>query len=117
MISTIENNNGIPEEQRKMITETVFNGVAEYFKIFSNPIRLKLLKEFYEHKNEGISLEELEEELQSDFEFIDVSDPDGYARLTELKIIPSYVPTVIIDCKAYIGVMSEEEYRELIEAI
>jgi len=62
-------------------------------------------------------LEKLEEELQEDFEFIDLADPAGSARIDELKIIPSYIPTVIIDCKAYIGVKSEEEYRELIEAI
>ena len=62
-------------------------------------------------------LEELEAELGTDFEFLDLSVPEQAERVQELKIIPYYVPTTIIDCYALVGVHSKDTYKERIEAI
>jgi thiol-disulfide isomerase/thioredoxin len=58
-------------------------------------------------------LEELEQEMDVEFEFIDVSN--GRERMFEIGLIPEKIPTVIINCKVYVGAKSKEEYRSLIE--
>ena len=58
-------------------------------------------------------LEELEQEMDYDFEFIDISN--GRDRMMEIGLIPSHIPTVIIKCKVYVGAKSKEDYRNLIK--
>ncbi|MEE9323533.1 MAG: thioredoxin family protein, partial [Candidatus Aenigmarchaeota archaeon] len=58
-------------------------------------------------------LEELENETDYEFEFIDVSD--GRERMMEIGLIPAKIPTVVIKCKVHVGARSKEEYRSLIE--
>jgi thiol-disulfide isomerase/thioredoxin len=60
-------------------------------------------------------LERLEQEMGMDFDFIDVSSDKD--RLDGMAVYPYYVPTTIVDCKAYAGAMGKEDYRSLIEAI
>ena len=49
-----------------------------------------------------------------EFEYILLDSEEGKARMQELEIVPYYVPTVIINCRAY-GSMSQMEYEEIIE--
>lgn len=58
-------------------------------------------------------LEELAEEIDYEFEFIELST--NKERAFELGIIPTHVPTTLIKCKAYTGAKTKEEFRSLIE--
>ena len=63
-------------------------------------------------------MEELELELGLDFEFIKLAVPEENERMQELKIFPSFVPTVIIGCQVLVGVQPKETYkRVLIEEV
>lgn len=64
-------------------------------------------------------LEELEAEFPGvEFEFLDLSRPEQRDRaIEEIRIVPYYVPTTIIDCYALVGVHPKETYKERIEAI
>ncbi|MFQ6020606.1 MAG: hypothetical protein ACE5J4_01135 [Candidatus Aenigmatarchaeota archaeon] len=62
-------------------------------------------------------LEELDNELDVNFEFYDLAVQEGRNKVDELKIIPYYVPTVIINCKAYVGLFTKEQYKSFIEAM
>ncbi len=58
-------------------------------------------------------LEELDNETDHEFEFIELST--NVNRAYELGLMPELIPTVLIKCKAYVGVRTKEEYRNLIE--
>jgi len=57
-------------------------------------------------------LEEIESENNLNFEYIDLATHDGRNRMYEIGIVPYYVPTTIINCNAYIGVYTKEEYEQ-----
>jgi len=55
-------------------------------------------------------IEEVERELGMDFEYIDITDEYGNNRVLRLGITPRYLPTVFVNCYAYVGVFTTEEY-------
>jgi len=57
-------------------------------------------------------LEQLEKELDYEFEFINIAVRQD--KVVELGLVPTKIPTVVIKCKAYVGAKSTEEYRSLI---
>lgn len=61
-------------------------------------------------------LEELEQELNMQFKYYDTSIIEDAQEIKDKGLIPQYVPTVIINCKVYIGALEKEEYRNLILA-
>lgn len=62
-------------------------------------------------------LQELEVEHNVQFEFIDLSTPEGMDRMDELGLLVYYTPTTIIGCDIVIGVKSKGEYEALVERI
>lgn len=58
-------------------------------------------------------LEELAGEMDIEFEFIELST--NKERAFELGLMPTHIPTVLVNCEAYAGVKTKEEYRMLIE--
>ena len=60
-------------------------------------------------------LQEIEEELQADFIYLDLSKECDLEKLHEFKIMPRYTPTVLIGCDVYIGAYPKEKYNQLIE--
>lgn len=58
-------------------------------------------------------LESLEKKLNLTFEYYDLAEKDDLEKIKKMEILPQYVPTVLIKCKAY-GLLSEQEYEELI---
>lgn len=59
-------------------------------------------------------LYELETEMGLTFEYINIATPEAQ-RLTEMGIMPYYVPTVILGCNAYVGSHSKEQYKGFID--
>ena len=61
-------------------------------------------------------LEELDNELSlgKKIEFINLVTEDGRERILALGIVPRLVPTVLINCKVYVGALPKDEYRKLI---
>ena len=60
-------------------------------------------------------LNDIEEELNLTFEYINLKEDPS--RMYELRIQPFYVPTVIVDCTAYVSkesVWSKEKYKAII---
>ena len=57
-------------------------------------------------------LEELANEIDYEFEFIELST--NVERANELELMPTHIPTVLIKCKAYVGAKTKEEYKSLI---
>ena len=54
-------------------------------------------------------LEELADEMpDDDFRFINLGT--DREELDKLGLVPVYVPTVVIDCKVYVGARTKEEY-------
>ena len=61
-------------------------------------------------------LEELEQELEMEFKYYDSSIIEDAQEIRDKGLIPQYVPTVIINCKVFIGALSKEQYKSLILA-
>ena len=59
-------------------------------------------------------LKEIEEELNMEFIFLDLSKQYDSDRLKEFRIMPQYTPTVLVGCDVHIGAKSKEVYREAI---
>ena len=59
-------------------------------------------------------LQEIEKELNMSFGYYDLAINNEKEAILALNLIPQAVPTVIIDCKVYVGVRSKEEYKSLI---
>ncbi|MEM4152534.1 MAG: hypothetical protein QXK80_00215 [Candidatus Pacearchaeota archaeon] len=59
-------------------------------------------------------LQELERELNLSFSYYDLAIEKDKEAVLNLNLIPEAVPTVIIDCKTYVGVKSKEEYKNAI---
>lgn len=60
-------------------------------------------------------LKGIEEELNMEFIFLDLSKQCDSDRLKEFRIMPQYTPTVLIGCDVHIGAKSKEVYKEAIE--
>lgn len=61
-------------------------------------------------------LQELEKDMNISFKYYDLAISNNREAILALGLIPQAVPTVIINCKVYVGVKSKEEYRSLIMA-
>lgn len=59
-------------------------------------------------------LRELEQELNFSFNYYDIAIEQDKESILNLGLIPQAVPTVITNCKVYVGVRSKEEYKEAI---
>jgi len=60
--------------------------------------------------------EELEQELDMDFIFLNLSEKDDLERVKdEFGLAPHYTPTVLIGCKVYVGAYSKQEYETFIK--
>ncbi len=60
-------------------------------------------------------LEEIEQELNTSFIFLDLSEEENVERMKEFRIVPHYTPTVLIGCDVYIGAKDKEVYKQAIE--
>jgi len=60
-------------------------------------------------------LKEIEEELQKEFIFLDLSQANDMEKLNEFRVMPHYTPTILIGCDIHIGVKSKEIYKRAIE--
>lgn len=60
-------------------------------------------------------LQELEQELNMSFSYYDLAIENNRQDILDMNLIPQAVPTVIINCKVYVGVRSKEDYKTLIE--
>jgi len=59
-------------------------------------------------------LRELEQELNMTFSYYDLSIDKDKETLVSLGMIPTHIPTAVINCKVYVGVRTKEEYKEAI---
>jgi thiol-disulfide isomerase/thioredoxin len=60
-------------------------------------------------------LKEIEKENDLSFTYYDILLPEDKNELiSELNLIPRKAPTVIVDCKVYVGPRSELEYKNYI---
>ena len=59
-------------------------------------------------------LEELEEELDKEFVYYNTAIEKERNDLLALNFVPSHVPTIIVDCKVYSGILDKGRYKELI---
>jgi glutaredoxin len=62
-------------------------------------------------------LRELEQEMNMSFDYYDIVIDNDKNKLLSLNLMPRAVPTIIINCKVYVGVREKEEYRLAIQAI
>jgi len=60
-------------------------------------------------------LQEVEDELNLSFIFIDISKDEDLKKMDEFAILPFYTPTIIVGCDIYIGLKSKEEYKRIIQ--
>ena len=60
-------------------------------------------------------LEEIEQEKNLEFKYINTAIEEQRNELLELGFIPQYVPSVVIDGKVYAGALNKEKYLELIK--
>lgn len=61
-----------------------------------------------------LRLRELEQELNLSFNYYDLVIEQDKETILNFGLIPQAVPTVITNCKVYVGVRSKEEYKEAI---
>ena len=60
-------------------------------------------------------LKDIEKKNNLNFTYYDILIPEDKEELiSELKLIPRKAPTVIVDCKVYVGPRSELEYKNYI---
>jgi thiol-disulfide isomerase/thioredoxin len=57
-------------------------------------------------------LEEIENETDVKFEFIDLTTGDE--RVKELGITPGHIPAVIIECEVYTGYKTKQQFLDMI---
>lgn len=60
-------------------------------------------------------LQELEEELDVNVEYLDLSSSEDREKLDQYKILPKYTPTVLIGCNVLIGDKEKEVFKNAIE--
>jgi glutaredoxin len=59
-------------------------------------------------------LRELEQELNMSFTYYDIAISQDNGKVVSLNLIPEGVPTVIINCKVYVGERSKDDYKSAI---
>lgn len=59
-------------------------------------------------------LREIEQELNMTFSYYDISIDKDKDFLVSKGMIPTHIPTAIINCKVYVGVRTKEEYKQAI---
>lgn len=59
-------------------------------------------------------LQEIEQELNMSFDYYDLAIDGDKEKILNVGLIPEAVPTIIINCKVYVGVRSKEEYKDAI---
>jgi thiol-disulfide isomerase/thioredoxin len=59
-------------------------------------------------------LQEIEGETGKKFEYIEVRSDEGRQRMAQLGMAPSYIPTVLIKCQAYVGYRDKAAFMALI---
>lgn len=62
-------------------------------------------------------LKELEQELGMEFKYYDLARGEDAQEVKEFNLIVQFVPSVIIDCKVYVGVRDKEQYKKYIQNI
>jgi thiol-disulfide isomerase/thioredoxin len=60
-------------------------------------------------------LKEIEQELNMEFLYFDLSDKDDVEKFDKFKIQAQWTPTVIIGCEVLIGGYSKEKYETVIK--
>jgi glutaredoxin len=59
-------------------------------------------------------LREIEQELNMTYAYYDISIDKDKEFLVSEGMIPTHVPTAIINCKVYVGLRTKEEYKQAI---
>lgn len=59
-------------------------------------------------------LQELEQELEREWDYYDLAIDSDKEKVLKLGLIPEAVPTIIINCKVYVGVKDKKEYKEAV---
>jgi len=59
-------------------------------------------------------LKEIEQELNTQFEYYDLAVESDMGKLNQLQIKTQYTPTVVVNCKVYIGTYPKEDYKKFI---
>jgi len=61
-------------------------------------------------------LKEIEQELNTEFIFLDLSKDEDQEYVRDLGIVPAYTPTMLVGCEVIIGAQSKEFYQKKVEA-
>jgi thiol-disulfide isomerase/thioredoxin len=59
-------------------------------------------------------LRELEQELNLSFSYYDIAINKDREKIVSLGVIPVAVPTLVANCKVYVGAKSKEEFKSII---
>ncbi len=60
-------------------------------------------------------LKELENELNINIKYYDMAIEEERNELLSMNFTTNYVPALVVNCKAYIGVRSKEEFKDIIQ--
>ncbi len=60
-------------------------------------------------------LNEIEFEHNIKIEYYDLAVPEEREKLLSMNFTTQYVPTLISNCKAYVGIKSKENYLQILE--
>jgi thiol-disulfide isomerase/thioredoxin len=60
-------------------------------------------------------LREIEEELNTEFIFLDISQQDDMERMKEFRVMPQYTPTIIVGCDIMIGAKDKTVFKQAIQ--
>ncbi len=82
----------------------------------ANKITLIVSKYCHSCKKTGPHLAKLIKELklQKQYQILDLSKPDDAKKVAAMNIRFQFVPTLIVNCKSYIGLRSDKEYRKIL---
>lgn len=58
-------------------------------------------------------LEQIENETGRDIEFLDVTSANDRQTMEKLRMMPDYIPAVVIKCRVYVGYKSKATFVEL----
>ncbi len=57
-------------------------------------------------------LQELEKELNITFNYYDLAVSEDVIKVGDMKLPVQYIPTVIINCKVFIGIKDKDAYKQ-----
>jgi thiol-disulfide isomerase/thioredoxin len=60
-------------------------------------------------------LQEIEQELEASFIYLDLSKPEDLERMKSFGVVPRYTPTTLVGCRVMIGAYSKEQFKQVIE--